>query len=431
MIKTIIIIMMLLIIPNVNALDNIIITEVLFNPLNTEAGGEAIELYNPTANYINISGYVIATESSSTDAVIQNAVIRPFGFYLIADSGWSTNKDNETWPNADYEETVTMSNSDSGIVLISNGTTVDAIGWGDPLSIDSGYEGFPHPDISEGLSLKRKITSNGFLDTDNNSNDFYASEPILRNSSHMQSFTDDSFYELNVTAVIMNSEVNILSSEIITDDYLDIEGIQINPLPGSSKEVNVRAVIEDYSNRVSEVFIIFESERFNLSYINSSDSNKTYGKVFEIEYYKPAKTYPLYLSVIDNSNNTNNKTLYFEYMPIVGFDIEGSSLSYDVVPGGSSISNIRIRNTGNVNLDVEIFGIDLTGPSVIDVENIIVSFIDEEEISFNLGKNPKNLNLNLNSGINSEIDLTFTINVPSNAIAGTYSGSISIIGTGY
>ncbi|NQV09279.1 lamin tail domain-containing protein [Candidatus Woesearchaeota archaeon] len=422
-----VIIMFLLVISGVNALDNIIITEVLFNPENTEAGGEAVELYNPTEEYINISGYVILTESSATDAIIENALIRPYGFFLVADSGWSINKDNQKWVEADYEETITMSNSDSGIALIYNGTTVDAVGWGDPSSIDSDYEGTPHPNIIEGISLKRRITSDGFVDTNNNSDDFFSSAPIFRNSSYIQTFTEDSFYEIEVTTSITSSDITIISAEIIDDDYLNIEGNQINPSPGENRNINIRATIQDFNNDISDVSAIFGSEVFGLSYVNTTNGNKIYEGFIEIEYYESAADYVIYLSVNDNTNTT----MYFEYMPIIGFDVEGSLASYDVIPGQSLESNVRIINMGNVNLDVEIFGADLIfGSNIINIENIEVSFTDEEEVSFNLGKNPKDLNLNLNSGIDSFGDITFRINVPNDAVAGSYSGSISIVGTG-
>ena len=208
-----------------------------------------------------------------------------------------------------------------------------------------------------------------------------------------------------------------------------MQGAQINPDLGSSREVNVKTTIQSSSDL--DVFMIFESERFNLSLVNSTSNNKTYQGSFEIEYYKKAGNYAINLSVVENSN-IYNQTLYFEYMPMIGFEIQSSSLSYDVVPGGSSTNIITIKNTGNVNLGAEVFGTDLiNGGDMIDAENIIVSFEDDAETtSFQLKENPRNLNLNLQPGIDSTKQITFTINIPSNAEPGSYSSSISIVGTG-
>ncbi|MFH1063594.1 MAG: lamin tail domain-containing protein [Candidatus Woesearchaeota archaeon] len=57
------------------AADNVVISEVLYDPIITETGGEAVEIYNPTAAPIDISGYVIRTESSATDATVPDGTL--------------------------------------------------------------------------------------------------------------------------------------------------------------------------------------------------------------------------------------------------------------------------------------------------------------------------------------------------------------------
>ena len=77
--------------------ESVVINQVLYDPLAHESGGEAIELYNPTANAVNISGWVIATEISDTDVTLPNAIIRSGGYYLIADEGWASGRGNPGW----------------------------------------------------------------------------------------------------------------------------------------------------------------------------------------------------------------------------------------------------------------------------------------------------------------------------------------------
>ncbi|MBI2137468.1 lamin tail domain-containing protein, partial [Candidatus Woesearchaeota archaeon] len=95
--------------------NNVMITQVLYNPI-TESGSEAVELYNPTEKDIDISGWAIATETSITDATLpEGAAIKSKGYYLVADSGWSASKDNADWLQADYEEAITLANTDAGV----------------------------------------------------------------------------------------------------------------------------------------------------------------------------------------------------------------------------------------------------------------------------------------------------------------------------
>lgn len=166
----------------------ILITEVLYNPINTESGGEVIELYNPTNKTINISNWKISSESSDKDAVMApNTSIAPEEYFLIADTGFSLKKDNSSWPDANYEETITLSNTNAGIALIDiNNKTIDAVGWGETSEINTGlYEGTPVEHVLEGLSLQRKFNTT-FQDTNNNINDFISKKPSLKQATILE-----------------------------------------------------------------------------------------------------------------------------------------------------------------------------------------------------------------------------------------------------
>lgn len=146
----------------------VVINQVLYDPIGTESGGEAVELKNDGTALIDISGWVIASESSAKDATIpENTILQPGQTFLVADTGWDDNKDNPDWKTADYEETMTLGNKDSGIALMSNGSVIDAVGWGDEAGIESNlYEGSPAALTEAGMALLRT------KDTDDNSADF-------------------------------------------------------------------------------------------------------------------------------------------------------------------------------------------------------------------------------------------------------------------
>ena len=146
----------------------VVINQVLYDPVGTESGGEAVELKNSGSSAVDISGWVLSTESSATDATVPpNTVLQPGASFLIADVGWDASKDDSNWKSADYEEKVTLGNTDSGIALKSNGTVVDAVGWGDEANIENNmYEGSPAAMVGVGKALLRT------QDTDDNSEDF-------------------------------------------------------------------------------------------------------------------------------------------------------------------------------------------------------------------------------------------------------------------
>lgn len=170
MIKQIMVILLL----SASVMANVVISQVLYDPVGTESGGEAIELKNTGSSVVDLSDWVIATEASATDIKIpQGKFISPGETFLVADVGWSTKRDDSEWKTADLEDTMTLGNSDSGIALKdASDNIVDAVGWGDSEEIeDDLWEGVPANMVSEGKSLLRVD------DTNDNSEDFVESSP--------------------------------------------------------------------------------------------------------------------------------------------------------------------------------------------------------------------------------------------------------------
>jgi hypothetical protein len=163
--------LMLLLVPS--AVASVVVNQVLYDPINTESGGEAVELLNNGASAVDISGWVLKTESSNSDATIPAAVVlQPGQAFLIADEGWNANKDDSSWKSADYEEKITLGNSDSGVALLSNATIIDAVGWGDAEGIEEGlFKGSPAAMVPAGKALLR------ITDTGDNSKDFIETVP--------------------------------------------------------------------------------------------------------------------------------------------------------------------------------------------------------------------------------------------------------------
>ena len=157
---------------NAPQIDHPLISEVYVDALD-ESDSEFIELYNPTDSPIDLAGWDI-WDGGGVEVEIPAGSIAAHGHFLIADVGWSTDRDDLSWPLADVEDEMSLTNSDHGIALRDpSDTTLDAFGWGTP---DPGepYEGTPMTDpAGNGYSFERYPDK----DTDDNSVDFFENPP--------------------------------------------------------------------------------------------------------------------------------------------------------------------------------------------------------------------------------------------------------------
>jgi parallel beta-helix repeat protein len=152
---------------------HVVISEV-YPDAADESGSEWIELYNPTAENVNIGGWSIDTAATRpSDVTIPTGKLIPaHGFYLIADADFSTDKDNPSWPDADLdEEAITLTNGHGWCRLNNSGSFVDTVGWGTATTNETQNAGKP----AQGKSIERKPLKEGYApcqDTDDNSVDF-------------------------------------------------------------------------------------------------------------------------------------------------------------------------------------------------------------------------------------------------------------------
>ncbi len=212
----------------------VVINQVLYDPVGTESGGEAVELKNSGSSAVDISGWIIMSESSDADATIpSNTVVQPGNTFLIADEGWDDSKDDSDWKSADYEEKITLGNTDSGIALLYNGSVVDAVGWGDEANIEDGlYEGSPASPVAVGKALLRT------QDSDDNSEDF------------MESAAD--FMPGIPVPVTANVTISVPSIEISPSLNLAPEGT-LSIKNNGDEDIEVKLVFNDFHYKNSTI----------------------------------------------------------------------------------------------------------------------------------------------------------------------------------
>ncbi|RMD57474.1 hypothetical protein D6825_03960 [Candidatus Woesearchaeota archaeon] len=134
----------------------VVIQQVLYDPSGSERGGEAVEIRNIGSESVDISGWILATSSSPSDATLPpGTIILPGEAYLVADSGWNVSRDNPLWKSADYEEPITLGNSAGGVALLNGTAVVDSLAWGDVQGLDEMFKKNVALESEEGFSLWR------------------------------------------------------------------------------------------------------------------------------------------------------------------------------------------------------------------------------------------------------------------------------------
>lgn len=433
--KIILLLIFVLLAGNVNALNNIVITEVLYDPINSETGGEAVQIYNPTSSQIDISGWILSTETSAADATIPaGTMLLPKSYYLIADSGWATLKDNVSWPDANHEEAITLANLDAGVALMNRSFVIDAVGWGNSAGISLGlFEGTPANLTAQGKSLRRKFDIE-YTDANNNIDDFYSSTPLfsspqIRQDSNM----------LTVYAVVEGA-VPVIDTLFIADEDPTIGGIQIMPSPKSAKQFLITAQVTDTDESdIDKVYAELNSITYYLNKTTINSTTALYYGYLEMPFYSVPGNYTVSITALDYSNLMAIKNLTFEYLSLVGIEMDSNSIIFNALPGkvselvgdaDFSTANLTMRNIGNTVIDVKISGTDLSnGASIINASSIKYTFMAKDyssALSGTLSYSPELKDLNLNPGENSLKGLSFRLNVPTTAAPGNYTGSISI-----
>ncbi|MBU2561730.1 MAG: lamin tail domain-containing protein [Nanoarchaeota archaeon] len=428
------------------AAEHVIISEVLYDPTGTETGGEAVEIYNPTAGPIDISGYVIKTESSPADATIPDGTTLPaHTFYLIADTGWSTLKDDASWPQADHEEAITMANTDAGVALaLPNGTIIDAVGWGNPAGIGEGlYEWTPTPLVAAGHSIRRTDLT---ADSDDNSADFAESTPEPQNSSATAGGEENPSQSITITVDVENNAPSVDAVTVLGDEDTSTAGVQISPVPESTKEVTVSADVTDTDGTTSIMGVFATvngpAGQKNLTMEKTSDLNSTtarYNTTILMEFHDAAGTYSITITAEDSATSSTLSTA-FEYLSMTAISVDSASLQFTGARLGgttdisgdfalSTTDTPTVRNIGNTQIDLGVYGTNLVdGTKSIAADNIKYSFDNDfgSDLAGTLSTGLQIMSLGLENGGDSVISLGFQLYVPLTTQNGNYTGTITI-----
>lgn len=162
----------------VSPLPEILITEVQIETASS-TDYDFIELYNPTSESVDISGFQLKKKTStgndySVRVLPENNTITFQGYFLWANSDYASS----TQITASATSSQTLAKNNSIILLSSDGKAIDAVAWGtstNPFVEGSSFTENPEEDQS--LGRKWVTVTQSYSDTDNNQDDFEIQEP--------------------------------------------------------------------------------------------------------------------------------------------------------------------------------------------------------------------------------------------------------------
>ena len=407
------------------------IHQVLYDPLGAENGGEAAQLYNNGSEDIDVGGWVIASEASPTDATLpEGSMISADSYFLIADSGWQAARDNSSWPDAEYEETLNFYNTNSGIALKnSNGAIIDAVGWGDASQINAGlYEGTPASQVAEGKALLRKQHAG------DNSADFAEADADFGAAGAAGS----SQIEMNLSVEPVQQTIAIDSVEISPDENENVSGAQVNPVAGGRKNLTVTAKVSVENGTVTAQLI---GNTINLQKKQNLNSTAAvYEGKFELNFTLPPSNYTIEINAASRGEQAT-ATASFDWLAITAFELDSSALKINVQPSAtttitgdadfSTKDKPTIRNIGNTIINIAFASPGFVNGNIstkISAANIKASLDNtgsfNSTLSKTLASTLRTIAAKLQPGETRA--LSFSVYAPKTSKLGSYKGNITL-----
>ncbi|MCM3127985.1 S-layer homology domain-containing protein [Paenibacillus provencensis] len=190
-----------------------------------------IELYNPTGEAVDLTGYTVKYASATGDfgTIIPtelNGAIRPYSYYLIQQA--KGNGGTAALPAPDQTGAINLSGTNGKVGLFLGEELVDLIGYGNANE----YEGSTAAPVLTNSTAAVRLAAPGAdpgsrgLDTDNNAEDFSVASPDPRNSSYGQPETKTA--EVTVSpeqgAYPQGTEIHLSSATAGASVYADVYG---------------------------------------------------------------------------------------------------------------------------------------------------------------------------------------------------------------
>lgn len=214
--------------------DQIVISQVYGGGGNSGATymHDFIELYNPTEEAVDLTGYTVKYAGATgvfvtSNTTELNGAIPPNSYYLIQQAQGSGGT--AALPTPDQTGSINMSGTNGKAGLFHGEELIDLIGYGSANEYEgsAAAPGLGNSTAAVRLTAPGADSSSRGLDTDNNATDFAAVSPDPRNSSYGQPETKTAAVTLSPEqgAYPQGTEIHLSSPTAGASVYADVYGL--------------------------------------------------------------------------------------------------------------------------------------------------------------------------------------------------------------
>ena len=257
-------------------------------------------------------------------------------------------------------------------------------------------------------------------------------------------------FNFNLTLPIPAAAPAVESITITPDESAAEEGVQINPIPGANKTVNISAVVsdpngwEDINTVVAVItgpYTVADSP-VTLNLVSHDTKTAIFNGTFNMSFYYANGTYTVNVTATDMSNLTGSNSTTFDYQTAIALELDTNIINFSsngpINPGEmrevlgdenmSTLNNATIRNIGNVIIDVYVSGTNMTSNGNVIANNNIGVRIDNipgEQNYYDMSVE-RFFDVNMPAGELSLENVDFKLFVPYGTPQGDYNGTITL-----
>ena len=280
---------------------------------------------------------------------------------------------------------------------------------------------------------------------------FNASDGTEHNSTNHTVTAGDinngSIFDFNLTLPSASSTdgPTVDSITITPDDDNITSGVQVNPNPGGAKTVTVTVVVSDPNGcgDISTVNITniapdpAHGDPSPVTLVNQSGTGTTatYNGTFDMQFYDLPDEYTVTVTAKDTSGSSDTNSSTFNYIGCTAMSLDSGTIAFESIDPGENntvtgdvdmgtTSSPTIRNIGNVVIDVNITGSNMTsGSDTITKDNIDAQV---DTLGYSNLSVARCFDANMAAGASSLEKVDFRLNVPYGTPVGSYNGSVTL-----
>ncbi len=254
-------------------------------------------------------------------------------------------------------------------------------------------------------------------------------------------------FDFNLTLSAIAESPTVDRITITPDDDDATPGVQIDPYPGGAKTVTVTAVVSD-PNGFGDISIVTITDinpdpaygdpcpvTLSYQYGSGSGNTATYTGTFDMQFYDAPTEYTVTVVAEDMEGLSGTDSSTFNYTSCNAMSLDAGTIAFgsvgpgenSTIPGDTDMGTTdspTVRNTGNVEIDVNITGSDMaSGGDTItkDQMDAQVAALGYSDLGV-----ARCFDVTMAAGASSLENVDFRLNVPYGTPVGNYAGSVTL-----